>query len=245
MTVARQIGRKGLPTELQSGDRMSREEFHGIYRGMPADFKAELIGGTVYVASPLKIPHGTVHPPLSTLFFVYAARTSGLETGDNTTTILGEDSEPQPDLYLRILPEYGGQSGTTDDEYVGGAPELIGEIAHSRRALALHGKKDDYSRYGVREYVVVCPGEREVRWFHLESGDELSADARGVFRSRIFPGLWLDSEALFRKDAAQLLATLEDGFGTGEYQAFARALAAKKGEHSVEDGEDGQAPAAQ
>jgi Uma2 family endonuclease len=230
MSIAhgRSRGRKSTPRELQSGDRMSREEFHRIYLTLPEDFKAELIGGIVYVASPLKIPHGTAHPPLSTLFFVYAARTTGLETGDSTTTILGEDSEVQPDLYLRILPEYGGQS-ETEDEYVKGPPELVAEIAHSRRALALHAKKDEYARHGVREYIVVCPTEEEVRWFLLESGAELSADGQGVFRSRLFPGLWLDREALLALDAVRLLATLEEGLQSVEHGEFARALAARQG----------------
>jgi hypothetical protein len=40
---------------------MSREEFHRIYEQMPEDFKAELIGGIVYVASRLRRSHGTYH----------------------------------------------------------------------------------------------------------------------------------------------------------------------------------------
>ena len=40
--------------DLHTGDRMTREEFHRIYQQMPEDFEAELIGGTVYVGSPLK-----------------------------------------------------------------------------------------------------------------------------------------------------------------------------------------------
>ena len=48
---------------------MSAEEFQRIYRLMPEDFKAELIGGTVYVAPPVKRPHATTHPALTTLFF--------------------------------------------------------------------------------------------------------------------------------------------------------------------------------
>ena len=79
--------------ELQSGDRMSAEEFQRIYRLMPEDFKAELIGGTVYVTPPVKRPHATTHPALTTLFFQYAGRTPGLETGDNGTIQLGEESQ--------------------------------------------------------------------------------------------------------------------------------------------------------
>ena len=32
---------------------MNREEFHRLYEQTPEGFKAELIGGIVYVASPL------------------------------------------------------------------------------------------------------------------------------------------------------------------------------------------------
>jgi Uma2 family endonuclease len=149
--------------ELHSGDRMTREEFHHVYQAMPDDFQAELIGGVVYVASPLTRRHGTNHLPLGTLFFAYEGNTPGVESGDNTTILLGEEGEPQPDLYLRILSEFGGQSRTTADDYVEGAPELIAEVAHSSRAIDLHAKKDDYARYGVREYLVVSVREAQLR----------------------------------------------------------------------------------
>src|SRR5437868_4700209 len=112
------------PTELHNGDHMTREEFHRIYEQTPEGFQAELIGGIVYVASPLKIRHGTNHLPLGSLLFAYESSTKGVQSGDNTTILLGEEGEPQPDLFLRILPEYGGQSRTTPDDYVDGAPEL-------------------------------------------------------------------------------------------------------------------------
>ncbi len=65
MTMAVTSTPRGPAAELYSGDRMSRAEFHPLYKQMPEDFKAELIGGTVYVASPLKLKHGTSHPWLS------------------------------------------------------------------------------------------------------------------------------------------------------------------------------------
>lgn len=54
--------------ELQTGDRMTADEFMRVYEQTPEDFKAELIGGIVYVASPLKRRHGTMHPALGTVF---------------------------------------------------------------------------------------------------------------------------------------------------------------------------------
>src|SRR5688500_9896109 len=126
------------PPVLENGDHMSREEFHRIYEQMPAEFRAELIGGIVFVASPLKQRHGKLHLHLGAVFAAYEARTPGVDAGDNTTVELGDDSEPQPDLNLRILPECGGQSRSTDDDYIAGAPELVAEIALSSRAIDLN-----------------------------------------------------------------------------------------------------------
>ena len=183
-----------LAPELQTGDRMTRQEFHAAYEKRPEDFKAELIGGIVYVASALRIPHGTNHPFLSGVFLAYQAATPGVELGDNTPVLLSDEGEPQPDLYLRILPEFGGQSRTTPDEYVEGAPELVAEITHSSRALDLHAKRNDYQRYGVLEYLVLTLKEQRLRWFELRGDRELTPDADGVFRLHTFPGLWVHGE---------------------------------------------------
>jgi Uma2 family endonuclease len=215
--------------ELHSGDRMTREEFHRVYERMPEDFKAELIGGTVYVASPLKRGHGTVHFPLGTLLFTYQGRTPGVESGDNTTLLLGEDSEPQPDAYLRILPEFGGQSRTTSDDYIEGAPELIAEIAYSSRAIDLHAKRKDYARYGVLEYLVISVKEREMRWFDLKGDRELAIPADGVVRVRAFPGLWIHAQGLLAKDYQRMMETLEEGLASAEHLEFAERLAGRRG----------------
>lgn len=204
---------------------MSREEFHRLYEQAPPDFKAELIGGVVHVPSPLRIRHAKNHPPLAAVLFQYESRTPGVECGDNATIFLGEDGEPQPDLYLRILPEYGGQSRTTADDYVDGPPEFIAEIAHSSRAIDLFDKKDDYARYGVREYLVLCVQEGEVRWFDLSRDQEKRAPDDGIIRLETFPGLWIHSEALLSRNGQQLIATLEQGLSMREHADFVAQLA--------------------
>lgn len=214
--------------ELQTGDRMTREEFHRVYTQMPAAFRAELIGGIVYVASPLKRRHGTNHLPLGTLLFTYEAHTPGVESGDNATILLGEEGEPQPDLFLRILPECGGQSQTSEDDFVLGAPELIAEIAYSSRSIDLHRKREDYARYGVCEYLVLCLREHRLRWFDLRSDRELEPGADGLYRLQVFPGLWIDAEAVLAKDHARMLAVLQQGLGTSEHDTFVRRLAAQR-----------------
>src|SRR5208283_1246000 len=116
---------------LQNGDRLTQAEFHRRYEQYPENIKAELIGGIVYMASPLRLPHGEHHLELSGVFWVYKGATPGVRATDNTTAILGDQSEPQPDLTLRLLPEYGGQSISSPEQYMVGGPELVSEIAHS------------------------------------------------------------------------------------------------------------------
>ena len=178
--------------------------------------------------SPLRIAHGTKHGRLGMLFGLYSARTPGVETGDNATVMLGDESEPQPDLYLRILPGHGGQSRTSDDGYVEGAPELVAEVALSSRAIDLHAKRDDYRKNGVIEYLVYCVKPPALRWFDLRTNQELSPDSDGVYRLRTFPGLWINGRALISDDATQLLTTLDAGIASAEHAAFVQRLAAAK-----------------
>ena len=136
---------------LENGDRITQEEFHRRYELSPLHFKAELIGGVVHVPSPMRRRHGASHPELSGALWLYKAATPGVEVLDNTTAILGPYSELQPDLALRILPEWDGRTRTNVDEYIVGAAELMAEIAHSSRAIDLHQKREDYQHTGVSE----------------------------------------------------------------------------------------------
>jgi Uma2 family endonuclease len=211
--------------QLHNGDRMSRQEFHRLYEKTPDGFKAELIGGIVYVASPLKLRHGTSHPMLTAVLVAYQGSTPGVEVGDNTTVLLGDEGEPQPDLFLRVLPEFGGQSTTSVDDYVEGPPELVAEVAHSSRSIDLNAKRDDYARYGVLEYLVVNLAARRLHWLDLQTGQDLPPDPDGIICVRRFPGLWIHIEALLAKDYARLMATLQQGLATPEHAAFVQRLA--------------------
>jgi hypothetical protein len=83
-----------------------------------------------------------------------------------------------------------------------------------------------YQRNGIREYVVWRVQDREIDWFELREGKYLriAADAEGVLRSRVFPGLWLASEALIDLDAAKVLEVLRRGMSTPEHAAFVSRL---------------------
>lgn len=210
---------------LETGDRLDQPTFHRLYENTPKGFKAELIQGTVIVPSPLRWDHGKPHGLVMGWLTAYYAATPGADLADNATVLLPPDDEPQPDATLIIEPAHGGQT-RNDDGYVAGAPELIVEVASSSVSYDLHTKYETYQQQGVREYVVVVLRDREVRWFVLDQGRfvPLPADEDGVFRSRVFPGLWLDAAALLAGDARQMLDVVERGIATPEHAAFVERL---------------------
>ena len=208
---------------LWNGDRLDQPEFHRRYLLCPDEFKIELIGGIVYEAPPGTIDHSNFLGELCYVFSSYHEATSGTQPLHHVTTILGDKSEVQPDLALRIQPEYGGQS-SDEDEYVKGAVELVVEIAASSRAIDLHAKRDDYKDAGVVEYVVVSVESREVFWFHFPDDTRLSPDRKGVIRSKVFPGLWVHVEALLDLDSAKLREVLDLGIASRPHAAFVRKL---------------------
>src|SRR5437660_5652925 len=81
---------------LVNGQRMKQPEFHRRYEACPPEEKWELIGGIVYMASPLRYPHGRYEQKLGFAFELYCLGTPGVEGAHNVTSILSEESEPQP-----------------------------------------------------------------------------------------------------------------------------------------------------
>lgn len=211
---------------LESGDRLSREEFERRYERMPHLKKAELIEGIVYMPSPLRArSHGRPQNDLGAWLAVYASETPGVECFDNSTVRLDLDNEPQPDLVLLKSPAKGGQARISQDDYIEGAPELVVEIVASSSAYDLHQKKGAYRRNGVREYLAWITGESRLVWWELREGEyqELTPAADGLLKSRVFPGLWLDTAALLRGDLKAVLASLRRGLESVEHAAFAAA----------------------
>jgi hypothetical protein len=178
---------------------MTQSEFHRRYEACPPHEKWELIGGIVYMASPLRYPHGKYDLVLGTVLGLNATETPGVDGAHNATSILGETSEPQPDLALRVAAEFGGNSRINDQEYLEGPPEFIAEIAYSSLDIDMHRKREDYERAGVAEYLVVCIEEQELHWFDFRTGRPLRPTRQGVYRSRVFPGLWIDGGACSRR----------------------------------------------
>ncbi len=214
---------------LRSGDRLTRPEFERRFDAMPGLKKAELIDGTVFVASPVNhVYHGGPHTLLIGWLTHYVAETPGLDAGDNSSLRFDQHNMPQPDVLLRLPERAGGRSRIDAEGYIVGAPELIVEVAASSVSYDLHQKLDVYRRCGVKEYIVHRTEDEAVDWFVLRDGRYVRQEpgADGMHRSTVFPGLWLDVAALLRGDLRSVLAAVRCGVDTPEHGAFAAALAA-------------------
>ncbi|NJK51605.1 MAG: Uma2 family endonuclease [Leptolyngbyaceae cyanobacterium SU_3_3] len=212
---------------LESGDRLTRAEFERRYEATPEKFKAELIEGVVYVASPVRVFHGIPHAALITWLGVYWTATPGVSVADNSTTRLDLDNEPQPDALLRI--EVGGSSTISEDGYIEGAPELVVEIATSSAAIDLGAKRNAYRRNGVQEYLVWQTFENRFSWFRLQAEEFIliEPDVDGIIRSSAFPGLWLNVPALLESRMMEVLNGLQAGIADPVHQAFVQELAGR------------------
>ena len=197
---------------------------------MPHVKKAELIEGVVHMPSPVSLDHGGPDGKLITWLGHYQVYTPGTELLPNTTAVLAVGANcTQSDSCLRVAPEYGGQSGNSPKRYIDGAPEWVGEVSLTTTAYDLHDKLLRHQRNGVKEYAVWRVEDRALDWFVLRDNVFCLVQPRGgLFKSKVFPGLWLDAAAMLRGDMVRVLKILDRGVGSDEHRRFVARLARQK-----------------
>jgi Putative restriction endonuclease len=211
---------------LVHGQQLTRAEFERRYDAMPTLKKAELIEGVVYMPSPVRLEHGEPHADLIVWLGTYRVSTPGTAAAVETSVRLGDSSMPQPDATMFIRPENGGRVRISADDYVEGGPELVAEVAVSSIPLDTGLKLEMYLRYDVQEYIIWRVPDQEIDWFVRREGQfvQLTPSADGRICSEVFPGLWLDTDALIRGDIAQVLTVLQQGLATADHAAFVSRL---------------------
>jgi hypothetical protein len=215
------------PPPLETGDHLTRDEFERRYEAMPHVNKAELIEGVVYMPSPVRLyQHGGPHADTIGWMVVYRAGTPGTRVGDNSTVRLDLENEPQPDALMYVEPAFGGQVVISPDDYIEGSPEMVSEISASSASFDLHTKLRVYRRNRVQEYLVWRVLDQTIDWFALHGTqyDRLVPGPDGVLRSEVFPGLWLDLQAMIHSDLAKVLQVLQQGLASPEHAAFVTRL---------------------
>jgi Uma2 family endonuclease len=194
---------------LESGDHLTRKEFHRRYSARPDLKKAELVEGIVWVGCRVRaLEHGQPHAAMAWWLGCYVANVPDVHAGVSATVILDDRNEVQPDV-LVWWPKLGGIR-LNDDGYLEGAPPLIVEVAASSASYDLHSKMEAYRRNGVREYVVWRVLDEVIDWFHLREGEyvRVEPDDDGIVESANFAGLRLRVPSMLAGDAAGVLAAL-------------------------------------
>jgi hypothetical protein len=213
---------------LRQGDHLTVQEFWRRYEATPKKLKAELIEGHVYMASPVScVEHGAPHFDLITWLGIYRIATPGVKGTDNATVRLNHGANvPQPDASMWIG---GGQCRVSDDGYLEGGPDLVGEISASSASFDLHEKLEAYESNRVREYIVWRVEDRAIDWFVLQRGrfSPMKPTVDGILKSKAFPGLWLDADAMIQGDAKRVFETLQQGIASPEHQKFTAKLQKK------------------
>ena len=215
------------PPLLRHGDGMSLDEFLNRWDQMPDLKFAELVEGLVYMPSPVSHNHGRIDSRIQGLCALYCFRTPGSAAMTNATWLMPPSGAPQPDCSIQILPEYGGRS-TIKNGLSSGAPEFVAEIVYSSRAYDLGPKLALYQVARVDEYLAILVEERRFEWRWLVNGSyQILESLSGVYRSRVFPGLWINEAAFWNEDSAALVQTLEYGLASQEQTDFVSRLGAK------------------
>ncbi len=227
-TASRKLNSLEIPP-LENGDHLTQAEFHRRYCEMPEVKKAELIDGVVFMGSPVSTEfHSEPHEDLGFCFSFYKCATPGLRTGGNGTVILDDKNEVQPDLILMKRVEVGGED-LSPKGYVVTAPELVAEIAATTSSIDLGRKKVLYQKHRVKEYVVWRVRQETIDWFVLRAGKfQPLKPVEGVYRSRVFPGLWIGIDDLLAGNLPGLQRTLQQGIDSPEHAAFVAKLEAQR-----------------
>jgi Uma2 family endonuclease len=195
---------------LESGDVLDGAEYWRRYCATSDKLKSERINGKVYIMSPLRaVYHGNPHLLLAQWIATFAMHDPTLIGSDNATVRMNADNDPQPDLCLLRV---NGQTRFDDEGYILGAPELIVEVAGSSASYDFREKRDVYEAAGVGEYLVFETIEGRIEWWRADNGRFVDiSQVDGIYKSVLFPGLWLDAEALRAANALKLIQTLEQG----------------------------------
>jgi Uma2 family endonuclease len=225
---ARAAAKTRIPT-LRNGQRLTRSEFMRRWEAMPELKRAERIEGRVSLMSPrISLDHSDPHSVLIWCLMTYRMATPGVRSLNETTVHIDGDNDLQPDVGLFIDPNVGGQTRYVGS-YPAGAPELVVEVAETTASRDLGPKFEVYRRAGVLEYLVWETRKKSIHAFVNQEGQFKAAKAdESIFRSKSFPGLWLDLAAMTADELAKVQSTLAAGLNDPAHAKFKRKLARAK-----------------
>ena len=164
----------------------------------------EIIGGEkVYMAPAPNISHGIIVSRLVTMFNIYIWENNidAFTLADNADVYLADGSHFRPDVSVLIRKP----KAINKEKFIDGAPDLVVEVlSESTKKNDFGKKKDDYEKYGVKEYWIVDPENRSVKVYHNIEGkftddDEYKINSNKTeIKVSIFKDLTVDIRNIFK-----------------------------------------------
>ncbi|WP_459558498.1 Uma2 family endonuclease [Lacunimicrobium album] len=220
---------------LHEGDHLTFDEFIARWENMN-EFERrgkhpELINGKVYMnaAAISYSGHGQPQRMILGLFEHFVAETPGVEWAAPVTAKLDDESGPEPDAELFILPEFGGNV-QINNGFLTGTPDLVIEIAASSVSKDMFEKRDMYEQAGIPEYLVWRTEDRAFDYFRLEKQQYVhrTLDPEEKWFSRTFPTLVFDIHFLLAIDYRAALKTLRQSLASPAHAVFVAELQDRK-----------------
>lgn len=174
---------------------------------VPDGQKADLIDGVIYVASPDNTDSNRLNGWLWSLMNIFAEeRDLGRVFGSRVAFRLDDDRGPEPDVaFLRSLYLDKVRRG-----FVAFRPDVAVEI------VSLDSETRDYAQKfvmyesaGVPEYWIIDEIDKTAKFYRLGRDGEYGEVRlrKGIFRSKAFPGFWLDTRWLWQEPRPAILST--------------------------------------
>ena len=164
----------------------------------------EIIGGEkVYMAPAPNISHGIIVVRICSAFVDYIEKNNldAFALADNADVYLADGSHFRPDVSVIIRKP----SAINKEKHIEGAPDLVVEVlSESTKKNDVGKKKDDYEKYGVKEYWIVDPENRSVRVYHNVEGKFTASDEYKInsdkteIKVSIFEDLVVDIRNIFK-----------------------------------------------
>ena len=205
---------KTLPP-LIAGQRLDQPTFHERYEAMPPETRAELVGGVVYMPSPMRDDHGEEGFRSSPAGYSTTAQDAGCRRGRATSpSKLLTRGEPQPDSLLYIAPELGGQSTIDEDGYFRSTGTGRSKTARSSRSFR-PGAKEGRLRAGRG-------AGNTSSWSLIRTGSTGSSSVKDAMRTCL-PAPTASSLGGFPRALARSGCIVRRGPGSADRGAGARA----------------------
>jgi Uma2 family endonuclease len=192
---------------VDSPRRMTYEEF---LAWCDEDTLAEWVEGEVVMVSPASRWHQTVSDFLLRVLGDYVEqRELGTVLSAPFQMKTGSDLPGREPDVLFVARQ---NLGRLKDTYLDGPADLVIEVVSPESRRRDRGEKlAEYEMGGVREYWIVDSEKQQVDFFVLGADgryERQRADAHGVYRSTVLPGLWLKVDWLWQDPPPKALDVL-------------------------------------